>query len=160
MGGSYSAPAKKRNKIFAKCTADLPSTEGKVIVITGCTTGTGLSAAKFFAERGCKRLLMLNRPSARAEEALGVVKALGQGAGTEVIHVDCDLASFESVRAAVARPKSPSLNLCGNQPLSRRAGSIHISAKSRPILLVLGRDRPTLDARRGIVVETGRIGAQ
>ena len=39
-----------------------PSCEGKIIVVTGCTTGTGLVAAKTCAKKGA-HVVMLNRAS-------------------------------------------------------------------------------------------------
>ena len=81
---------------FRKQLAKLPSMMGKVIAITGCTTGTGFCLAQVAARQGAK-VLMLNRPSARAEKALNLMKETG----ASVAHVDCDLTSFASVRAAV-----------------------------------------------------------
>lgn len=73
---------------------------GKVVAITGCTSGTGLVLAQLCAERGA-RVLMLNRQSERAEAALKTVAANG-----DAVLVPCDLQSFDSVRAAAARLKS------------------------------------------------------
>ena len=74
---------------FRKQLAKLPSMMGKVIAITGCTTGTGFCLAQVAARQGAK-VLMLNRPSARAEKALNLMKETG----ASVAHVDCDLTSF------------------------------------------------------------------
>ena len=41
MGLSYSAPAQKKSKYYAAFEKDLPSIVGKIVLITGCTSGTG-----------------------------------------------------------------------------------------------------------------------
>lgn len=49
----------------------LPDLEGKIVAITGTTTGTGYVAAMELAARSrCAAILLLNRPSARAERCL------------------------------------------------------------------------------------------
>merc|ERR1719160_2267477 len=55
----------------------LPKMEGKVVAITGCTTGTGFVTAMELARLGA-RVLLLNRPSSRAEVALKRVRAATQ----------------------------------------------------------------------------------
>lgn len=74
----------------------LPSLKGRTIAITGCTSGTGLVLARTCAGLGA-RVIMLNRPSVRADAALQLVSSLG---AAEL--VGCDLQSFASVRAAAA----------------------------------------------------------
>ncbi len=74
--------------------ASLPDLSGKVVAITGCTSGMGLVLAETAAGRGAS-VIMLNRPSDRAEAALARVRMLG-----EARFVACDLTSFASVRAA------------------------------------------------------------
>lgn len=74
-----------------------PSMAGKVVMITGCTSGMGLVLAQTCAGLGAK-VVMLNRPSPRADAALqGVLDA-----GGDAVLVPCDLSSFDSVRAAGA----------------------------------------------------------
>lgn len=73
----------------------LPSMTGKTVAITGCTSGTGLVLAQVAAKQGAT-IICLNRPSKRAEKAVEQLKE----AGATVIHVDCDLTSMTSVRAA------------------------------------------------------------
>ncbi|CAE7289408.1 unnamed protein product [Symbiodinium sp. CCMP2456] len=73
---------------------DLPSLEGKVVCVTGCTTGTGFIAARTAAKKGA-HVVMLNRQSARAEAA---EKSLLEVApGSNVTSVACDLQSFDSL---------------------------------------------------------------
>jgi len=74
-----------------------PPMTGKTVFITGCTSGTGLVLAKTCGELGA-RVVMLNRPSERADRAL---KQLVD-AGADAVLVPCDLTSFDSVRAAGA----------------------------------------------------------
>ena len=74
-----------------------PSMEGKTVFITGCTSGTGLVLAKTCGTLGA-HVVMLNRPSPRADAAL---KAMTD-AGYDAVLVPCDLSRFASVRAAGA----------------------------------------------------------
>ena len=53
--------------------AKLPSMKGKVVAITGTTSGTGYVAAMEMTKLGA-HVLMLNRPSGRATAALAAVK--------------------------------------------------------------------------------------
>lgn len=73
----------------------LPSMRGKTVMITGCTSGIGLVLARTCGQLGAK-VVMLNRPSERADRALKIL--LAEGADAEL--VACDLSSFASVRAA------------------------------------------------------------
>ena len=103
MGGSYSAPAAvATSAAFTDLCASLPAMCGKVVAVTGCTTGTGLVLDRICAERGA-RVLMLNRASPRAETALQQLSAI-PGAG-QVSFVECDLSSFASVRQAATKIK-------------------------------------------------------
>jgi len=77
--------------------ATFPPMTGKTVFVTGCTSGTGLVLAKTCGELGA-HVVMLNRPSERADRAL---KQLTD-AGAEATLVPCDLSSFDSVRAAGA----------------------------------------------------------
>ncbi|MEC7761153.1 MAG: SDR family NAD(P)-dependent oxidoreductase [Pseudomonadota bacterium] len=77
--------------------ASLPEQTGRVVAITGCTSGMGLVLAKTAAGKGAQ-VVMLNRPSDRADRALDEVK----GIAPDAVLIPCDLASFTSVRAAGA----------------------------------------------------------
>jgi NAD(P)-dependent dehydrogenase (short-subunit alcohol dehydrogenase family) len=74
-----------------------PPMTGKTVFITGCTSGTGLVLAKTCGKLGA-RVVMLNRPSERADRALNQLV----DAGADAVLVPCDLTSFDSVRAAGA----------------------------------------------------------
>lgn len=88
------------SKHFPDFKKSLPSMEGKTVVITGTTSGTGKVASRTVAELGAK-LVMLNRPSKRAEAALAeLTKAFPDA---DIHHVDCDLQSFDSVEKAAAK---------------------------------------------------------
>mmetsp|Transcript_15124 Transcript_15124/g.42054 ORF Transcript_15124/g.42054 Transcript_15124/m.42054 type:complete len:334 (-) Transcript_15124:453-1454(-) len=82
---------------FATFEEDLPRVDGKVFAITGTTSGTGYVAAETVAKNGGE-VLLLNRPSKRAEESLSrLQKAVPDG---NFVPVDCDLQDFDSVRNA------------------------------------------------------------
>mmetsp|Transcript_26248 Transcript_26248/g.68212 ORF Transcript_26248/g.68212 Transcript_26248/m.68212 type:complete len:342 (+) Transcript_26248:21-1046(+) len=100
MGNSASyVPPEKQSVIYPPFEADQAAQTGKVFAITGCTTGTGLAAAKLFAKKGASRVFLLNRPSPRAEAALAAVQAVATDVCV-VTHVDCDLTDFAAVRKA------------------------------------------------------------
>ncbi|MCO6186597.1 SDR family NAD(P)-dependent oxidoreductase [Rhizobium sp. L1K21] len=84
-----------QTQYFNHLVETFPSMAGKMVMITGCTSGTGLVLARTCGKLGAK-VVMLNRPSARADKAL---KAM-LDAGYDAVLVPCDLSSFESVRAA------------------------------------------------------------
>lgn len=70
---------------------------GKVAVITGTTSGTGYVCAREVARKGAT-VILLNRQSARAENALQQLQAEVPGASFDWI--PCDLQNFDSVRQA------------------------------------------------------------
>jgi len=99
---------------------EIPSLQSKTVVITGCTSGTGLVAAKASVKKGVANLLLLNRPSERATKAEQIIKAeIGEGQ-QQTINVEtipCDLQDFESVRSAAntIKEKYDSIDvLCNN----------------------------------------------
>jgi len=96
-GGEYEKAPAIPSKHFPAFRSELPSMTGKVVVVTGCTSGTGYICAKTCAELGAK-VIMLNRPSERAQSALQSVKAASPRG--DVSLVACDLMSFASVRKA------------------------------------------------------------
>ena len=85
---------------FDRVVADLPSMAGKVVAVTGCTSGTGKIFAQVCARKGAK-VVLLNRESARAAEALKDITEVAKAAGAPVPSaIPCDLTSFKSVHAA------------------------------------------------------------
>lgn len=70
---------------------------GRTAAVTGTTSGTGFVLARELGRLGAE-VLLLNRASARADAALGRLRAAVPGATFRPIV--CDLQDFESVRAA------------------------------------------------------------
>ena len=99
---SYTEPRKIETKFYHDFEKKIPSLAGKVVLITGCTTGTGFIAACCAAKKGAT-VVMLNRKSSRSEAAEAEVqKVVTEG---KVMTVECDLQSFENVKAAAAKLK-------------------------------------------------------
>ena len=73
---------------------------GKVVAITGTTSGTGYVCARELAKLGA-HVLLLNRESERATAALARLQAEVPGGRFEA--VACDLQDFGSVRQAASR---------------------------------------------------------
>mmetsp|Transcript_20748 Transcript_20748/g.64060 ORF Transcript_20748/g.64060 Transcript_20748/m.64060 type:complete len:364 (+) Transcript_20748:83-1174(+) len=89
-----------KSKYFPEYRKGLPKMDGKVVAITGSTSGTGKILAKVCAELGAK-VVMLNRASDRADAALDdIKKAANDSKAPEPLLIPCDLTSFKSVRAA------------------------------------------------------------
>lgn len=82
-------------KLYPALVGSFPDQSRKTVAITGCTSGMGLILAHTAARKGA-RVIMINRPSDRADKALAEVRATG----AEAEAVPCDLLSFASVRAA------------------------------------------------------------
>eukprot|EP00930_Biecheleria_cincta_P101504 TRINITY_DN93153_c0_g1_i1.p1 TRINITY_DN93153_c0_g1~~TRINITY_DN93153_c0_g1_i1.p1 ORF type:complete len:367 (-),score=80.80 TRINITY_DN93153_c0_g1_i1:3-1103(-) len=111
------------DKIYPAYCAKIPPLTGKVIAITGTTTGTGFWTAKAAVRAGATCVIMLNRSSARSKEAENLVKeSIQQGSNTSVITVNCDLQSFESVREAAREVSSIATKHGGLDCLVNNAG--------------------------------------
>lgn len=95
----YQAPNIK-SVHFPKFKAQLPQMIGKVVLITGCTSGTGYICAKTCAELGAQ-VIMLNRQSERADKAFDKLRK--EVPGSSITFIPCDLMSFQSVRDASER---------------------------------------------------------
>lgn len=76
---------------------------GKVVVITGTTSGTGFVCARELAKKG-STLILLNRQSQRAEAALEELKEAVPSAQFDAI--ECDLQDLSSVRKAIEAIKA------------------------------------------------------
>jgi hypothetical protein len=101
--------SKESGKFFADFErSDIPSLQGKVVVITGCTSGTGFVAAQCAARKGADTILMLNRASERATVAEQVVneQILPSSSRTIVETIPCDLQDISSVKQAIRVIKS------------------------------------------------------
>jgi NAD(P)-dependent dehydrogenase (short-subunit alcohol dehydrogenase family) len=114
------AASTKENKHFDAACDALPSLAGKVVAITGCTSGTGLVTAQVAASKGAEHIFLLNRPSERAIQAETSIRqqiATTTNTKTVVETIACDLQDFDSVRSAAAsiRSKCTKLDvLCNN----------------------------------------------
>merc|ERR1719512_232105 len=108
------------SKHFPQFLGTLPRMDGKVVAITGCTSGTGFICAKTCAELGA-RVIMLNRASERAEKALLEMKKAKGFPHPQVDLVPCDLMSFASVRET-AQKLTEELGGSGLDVLCNNAG--------------------------------------
>lgn len=84
------------NKVMQEHSQDMT---GKVVAITGTTSGTGYVCAREVARKGAT-VLLLNRESERAGKALQSLQEEVPGATFEAMA--CDLQDFASVRSAAA----------------------------------------------------------
>ncbi|MFT7242774.1 MAG: NAD(P)-dependent dehydrogenase (short-subunit alcohol dehydrogenase family) [Candidatus Azotimanducaceae bacterium] len=77
--------------------ADIPSQEGKTILITGANTGIGFDTARVLAMRGA-RVLLGCRSEEKANDAINRIKAIK--GDVDVAWVPLDLTSLASIEAA------------------------------------------------------------
>ena len=80
--------------------ASIPDQGGRVVVVTGASSGIGEEAASGLAARGAQGVLAV-RDLSRGEAAAGRIKAVHPGASVSVSRLD--LASLDSVREFAAR---------------------------------------------------------
>jgi NAD(P)-dependent dehydrogenase (short-subunit alcohol dehydrogenase family) len=83
--------------------ADLPDQDGRIVVITGASSGVGFETARLFAAKGAGVVLAC-RDHGRARRAMERIAAEVPGARIEELSLD--LASLASVRAAAAELRS------------------------------------------------------
>jgi len=74
----------------------MPSLKGKVVIITGASSGFGAAAAKLFSQEGCKVVLAARRLE-RLEEMANEIHAMGG----EAIAVSMDVTQHEQIQAMV-----------------------------------------------------------
>jgi dehydrogenase/reductase SDR family member 12 len=91
---------------------DLQSMDGKVVLVTGATSGLGLAAAEGFARLGAHVWLLARDPQ-RGERARATV---AERSGAEVSVAHCDLSDPASVRefATSFRAQTPRLDVLVN----------------------------------------------
>jgi len=94
---NFNKPIEKAVKWFNEGDAMWANAKGKVVAITGCTSGIGLFVAKEMARNGAE-VIMLNRASERATAALEGCQTSFPQAKFHQIH--CDLKSLDSVHRA------------------------------------------------------------
>jgi NAD(P)-dependent dehydrogenase (short-subunit alcohol dehydrogenase family) len=75
------------------------SMAGKIVAITGTTSGTGYFCAREMAKLGAE-VLLLNRVSERSSTSLESLKK--EVPGASFVPFECDLQDFENVRKAIA----------------------------------------------------------
>jgi dehydrogenase/reductase SDR family member 12 len=81
-------------------TSELRSLDGKVVLVTGATSGLGLAAAEGIARLGATLWLVV-RSEARGEQARAVIL---ERSGNQEVHVGlCDLSDLDSVRQFAER---------------------------------------------------------
>ncbi len=118
MGVSSSVPLPIKTQWFPEFEQSLPSLEGKTVCITGCTTGTGYIVARTAVRKGATNVLLLNRPSDRAEQAERSLKQeletteisnsktqtsnSNSKTKTNIETIPCDLQNFNSVKKAAS----------------------------------------------------------
>lgn len=76
---------------------------GKVVAITGTTSGTGFVCAREVAKKGAT-VILLNRKSERAEKALQQLQEAVPGGTFD--WVECDLQNFDNIRKAMKTVQS------------------------------------------------------
>jgi NAD(P)-dependent dehydrogenase (short-subunit alcohol dehydrogenase family) len=101
MGISYTKEIE--TKWFGGFVEQLPDLQGKVIAVTGCTTGLGYVFARTCIEKHAAAVILLNRSSERAEAAEKSLKEIANSDTTIVETIACDLQDFDSVRKAAAQ---------------------------------------------------------
>ena len=100
--------------------------EGKLVAITGTTSGTGFVCAKVMAELGAK-VLLLNRPSKRVAESLANLK--DDVPDGKFVSIECDLQSFSSVRRAAEAVQAEAQTAGGLDVLCNTAGIMMVPMK-------------------------------
>jgi NAD(P)-dependent dehydrogenase (short-subunit alcohol dehydrogenase family) len=117
-GSKYKQPRAIPTKWLPGFAATLPSLTGKVVAITGCTTGTGYVCARECARKGA-HVILLNRASSRATAAEDKLRK--EAPGAVLTSFECDLTSFASVQKA-ARAMRTSFESLGIDVLCNNAG--------------------------------------
>ncbi|KAH9896257.1 NAD(P)-binding protein [Xylariomycetidae sp. FL2044] len=91
---------------------DIPSLEGKVILVTGANSGLGRQASLEFAKHKPCQLWMAARDQKKGGDAVTFVKGqVVDAAGVEVNFLQLDLSSFASIKSAVRTVMSKSSRL-------------------------------------------------
>jgi len=98
IGGYTSVGYRIRSRDWSA--SELRSLSGRVVMVTGATSGLGLAAAEGFARLGATVWLLV-RSEARGEQARAAVL---ERSGTKDVHIGlCDLSDLDSVRQFAER---------------------------------------------------------
>ncbi|NUN10454.1 MAG: SDR family NAD(P)-dependent oxidoreductase [Ignavibacteriaceae bacterium] len=98
--------------------------KGKIVLITGATSGIGLSCAKVFAREGARLILTARRIDILKSIAVELKKEFG----TEAVTLQMDVRDYNSVKSAVASLDSslkPVDILINNAGMTRGLDKIH-----------------------------------
>jgi NAD(P)-dependent dehydrogenase (short-subunit alcohol dehydrogenase family) len=101
---SLTSKSKQVDKHYPAVLEKIPDLKGMTVVVTGATSGTGLTYALAAGKKGAT-VVLLNRVSARADAAAKTLKAECPD-GIFDTSIPCDLLSFASTRAAAAAVKA------------------------------------------------------
>lgn len=130
------AKEKTKDKWYTDYIKDnIPELKEKVVVITGTTSGTvnlsfsfiifqGYWAAVCCIKKQAKNVILLNRPSERNELSFAKLQKIiaEYESETELISIDCDLSSFNSVRKAGEEVNEKTIDCGGIDVLINNAG--------------------------------------
>lgn len=98
VGGYTSAGYRVRNPTWQA--GDLQHVEGKVVVVSGATSGIGLAAAEGFARLGASVRLLVRSEERGAQAGAAIIE---RTRNSDVRISVCDLSSLESVRECATR---------------------------------------------------------
>ena len=112
------------DRYFDSWLAEVPAATNTVMAITGSTSGVGYWAAVFAIRKNAKALVLLNRASPRATEALAKLEDEKRAAGsnTQLYSVAIDLKDVETVRSAADEVNAICADLGGLNVLANNAG--------------------------------------
>ncbi len=102
----------------------MTSLKNKIVLITGATSGIGLSSAKLFAKNGAKLIIAARRKDRLAE----LTKELKSKYKTDIISIELDVRSRKAVDSAIKKLPAKWKNidvLLNNAGLSRGLDKLH-----------------------------------
>ena len=102
----------------------MKSLKNKIVLITGATSGIGLSSAKLFAKNGAKLIIAARRKDRLAE----LTKELKSKYKTDIISIELDVRSRKAVDSAIKKLPAKWKNidvLLNNAGLSRGLDKLH-----------------------------------
>lgn len=145
----------------------IDSLQGKTYVITGANAGTGFEAARIFASKGA-RVVMLNRNPDKSTKAIEAIKA-ELGANVDVSFIKMDLAVLDSVREAAAAVKEqvPHIDalICNaaiaqvpTQKLTVDGFESHLGTNHYGHFLLCGLLYPRIEESKGRIVVVSSLG--